>query len=103
MEATAARVVVRRSIDRGHPVDYAILQEVVFPGDGGYRYLSGTSLSSPYVACVAALLLSQGRSAARTVAILLATARTPGVGPGVWTPQYGYGIVDAAAAVRASR
>lgn len=73
------------------------------PGEGGYRYLSGTSLSSPHVAGVAALLLSQGRTAERTVEILLATARTPGVGPGVWTPQYGYGIVDAAAAVRAPR
>jgi subtilisin family serine protease len=73
------------------------------PGEGGYRYLSGTSLSSPHVAGVAALLLAQGRTAARTVEILLATARTPGVGPGVWTPQYGYGIVDAAAAVRAPK
>jgi serine protease len=73
------------------------------PGEGGYRYLSGTSLSSPYVAGVAALLRAQGRSAERTVEILLATARTPGVGPGVWTPQYGYGIVDAAAAVRAPK
>jgi subtilisin family serine protease len=73
------------------------------PAEGGYRYLSGTSLSSPHVAGVAALLLSQGRTAARTVEILLATARTPGIGPGAWTPQYGYGIVDAAAAVRAPR
>ena len=73
------------------------------PGEGGYRYLSGTSLSSPHVAGVAALLLAQGRSAARTVEILLATARTPGVGPGAWTPQYGHGIVDAAAAVRAPK
>jgi serine protease len=73
------------------------------PGEGGYRYLTGTSLSSPYVAGVAALLLSQGRTPERTVEILLATARTPGVGPGAWTPQYGHGIVDAAAAVRAPR
>ncbi|HEU0132397.1 MAG TPA: S8 family serine peptidase [Mycobacteriales bacterium] len=73
------------------------------PGEGGYRFLSGTSLSSPYVAGVAALLLSQGRSAQNTVDVILKTARTPGVGPGVWTPQYGYGIADAGAAVRAPR
>ena len=69
------------------------------PGEGGYRYLSGTSLSSPHVAGVVALLLSQGRSPENAVEVLLATARTPGVGPGAWTPSYGWGIVDAAAAV----
>jgi serine protease len=72
-------------------------------GGTGYRYLYGTSLSSPYVAGVAALLLSQGRSPANVVDTLLATARTPGVGTGAWTPYYGHGIVDAAAAVRAPR
>jgi subtilisin family serine protease len=71
--------------------------------EGGYRYLSGTSLSSPHVAGVIALLLSQGRTPANAVDVLLATARTPGVGTGVWTPAYGHGIVDAAGAVAAPR
>jgi serine protease len=70
---------------------------------GGYRYLSGTSLSSPHVAGVAALLLAQGRSPAQAVDALLSTARTPGVGSGAFTPHYGNGIVDALAAVRAPR
>jgi serine protease len=73
------------------------------PGEGGYRYLYGTSLSSPHVAGVVALLLAQGRTPKQAVEVLLATARTPGVGSGVWTPQYGHGIVDAAAAVRTRR
>lgn len=70
---------------------------------GGYRWLHGTSLASPHVAAVAALLVSQGRPAAEVVSVLLSTARTPGAGPGAWTPMWGYGIVDAAAAVRAPR
>ncbi len=73
------------------------------PGEGGYRYLSGTSLASPHVAGVVALLLAQGRTPAQAVDVLVKTARTPGVGPGVWTPEYGHEIVDAAAAVSAPR
>ena len=72
-------------------------------GGTGYRYLYGTSLSAPYVAGVAALLLAQGRTARNVVDVLVSTARTPGAGTGVWTPQYGHGIVDAAAAVAAPR
>lgn len=68
-----------------------------------YRYLSGTWLAAPHVAGVIALLLAQGRSPAQAVDVLLATARTPGTGPGTWTPQYGHGIADAAAAVAAPR
>jgi serine protease len=71
------------------------------PGEGGYRYLSGTSLASPHVAGVVALLLARGASADRAIEVLLATARTPGAGPGAWTAQYGHGIVDAYAALRA--
>lgn len=73
------------------------------PGEGGYRYLYGTSLAAPHVAGVAALLVGQRRTAEQAVAALLATARTPGAGTGAWTPQYGHGIVDAAAAVRSAR
>ena len=74
------------------------------PSEGGYRYLHGTSLAAPYVAGVAALLLAQGRSATNVVDTLVATARTPATGTtGTWTPHYGHGIVDAAAAVNAPR
>jgi serine protease len=73
------------------------------PGQGGYRYLSGTSLAAPHVCGVMALLLSQGRTRANAIEALLRTARTPYVGTGAWTPSYGHGIVDAAAAVRYPR
>jgi subtilisin family serine protease len=73
------------------------------PGEGGYRELYGTSLSSPHVAGVAALLVAQGRDRAQVVEAIVKTARTPGAGAGAWSPPYGYGIVAAAAAVRYPR
>jgi subtilisin family serine protease len=69
-------------------------------GAPGYHAIPGTSMAAPHVAGVAALLLGQGRSPADVPGILRRTARTPFVGTrGVLTPTYGFGIVDAEAAV----
>ena len=68
-------------------------------GQSDYDYYAGTSMATPHVAGVAALLAAQGRSRANIEAALLDTARTPGVGTGAYTTAYGHGIVDAAAAV----
>jgi subtilisin family serine protease len=65
-----------------------------------YDEYAGTSMATPHVAGVAALLAAQGRSADAIYTALTTTARTPGADVrGVFTPVYGYGIVDAAAAV----
>jgi serine protease len=71
-------------------------------GTPGYDFYAGTSMATPHVAGVAALLKAQGRSDTAVVSALERTARTPVTGArGTYTPLYGFGIVDAAAAVAA--
>ena len=67
-------------------------------GQSDYDYYAGTSMATPQVAGVAALLFAQGRDRANVHDALVDTARTPGVGTGAFTTSYGHGIVDAQAA-----
>jgi serine protease len=67
-------------------------------GQGDYDYYAGTSMATPHVAGVAALLFAQGRTLDNVKSALIDTARTPGLGTGLFTTSYGHGIVDAAAA-----
>ncbi|MGN9777131.1 S8 family peptidase [Micromonospora sp. H33] len=73
-------------------------------GQGEYDAYAGTSMATPYVAGVAALLFAQQRSLDNVYSVLMSTSRTPVLGlRGVYTPLYGWGIVDAQAAVAAPR
>lgn len=72
-------------------------------GDNRYAYLPGTSMSAPQVAGVAALMrhLNPDLPPADVVKIVKQTARRPA--DVAWTPDVGWGILDAGAALAAAR
>ena len=74
----------------------------VFGGDPRYANLQGTSMAAPVIAAVGALArnLNPDLSASDVVRILKTTARRPAGG---WSPELGWGILDARAALAAAR
>jgi serine protease len=73
-----------------------------YGGDERYAYLPGTSMSAPMVTGVAALMrhLNPDLPAGDVVRILKQTARRP---TDAWSPELGWGILDAGAALAAAR
>ena len=68
------------------------------PRDFGYWFFSGTSMATPHVSGVAALLIANGVTGPDNVRdALLSTAEDKG--PAGWDSEYGRGIVDAYAAL----
>jgi len=70
-------------------------------GDDRYAYLQGTSMATPQVAALAALLANQnpGLTVHDRLRLIKQTARRSGG----WSPELGWGIVDAGAAVSEAR
>jgi subtilisin family serine protease len=62
--------------------------------DSGYGKLDGTSMASPYVSAVAALLHGEGKKPDEIIDIIRETAQNPDK-----LPKLGLGVVDAQAAV----
>ncbi len=75
-----------------------ILQETWSGSRWGYFFYQGTSMASPHVAGVAALVMATGRGPLATRAILRQSAEDRGKKG--QDSIFGYGIVDAEAAVR---
>ena len=74
-----------------------------YHGDSRYAYLEGTSMAAPQVAATAALMrrMNPDLKAGDIIRLLKRTARRP-AGRG-WSPELGWGILDADAAVLAAR
>ncbi|WP_167879478.1 S8 family serine peptidase [Methanococcoides sp. NM1] len=67
------------------------------PKDFGYYFFQGTSMATPHVSGVAALLMSQGASNDEVRTALESTARD--LGTTGWDNVYGHGLIDATAAL----
>ncbi|MGZ6644065.1 MAG: S8 family peptidase [Solirubrobacteraceae bacterium] len=73
-----------------------------FDDDSRYAYLQGTSMSTPMVAATGALMrhLNPDLGVAEILRILKSTARRPGTG---WSPELGWGILNAGSALAQAR
>ncbi len=88
------------AVSRSSPA--AVYPRVPLPGSlsGSYGFASGTSFAAPEVAGTAALVWAANPllTASQVADLLKVTAS----GAGTWTPELGYGVIDAAAAVAAA-
>lgn len=93
---------------RAYFSEYGSFVSLVAPGEsvfgargaarGSYGYASGTSFAAPEVAGVAALVwAADPKLSFRQVASILKRTAS---GRGVWSPELGFGVIDAAAAVQ---
>ena len=91
----------RLDAGRGAAVRSSAAAARSFDGDERYAYLEGTSMAAPQVTATAAMIgeLNPLLTAAEKIRLIKETARRSGG----WTPELGWGILDAGRAVDAAR
>jgi subtilisin family serine protease len=85
----------------GSYVDIAAPGSSIYTTDrgGGYKSVSGTSFASPDAAATAALVMSANPALTPTDVLSIITNTAKDLGTAGWDPYYGFGRVDAGAAV----
>ncbi|MDH5357384.1 MAG: S8 family serine peptidase [Gammaproteobacteria bacterium] len=71
-----------------------VLQETRYNGTWGYYFLQGTSMASPHVAAISALLISNGITKPNDVLAAL-TSTSKDLGEAGYDSSYGFGLVQA--------
>ncbi len=90
--------------DKSLGEEAGILQNTIAPGDytkSVYAYYQGTSMATPHVAAVAALIYAAGAKNPDQVEKALYASAHPPAGQTGWSETYGHGVIDAQASLAA--
>jgi serine protease len=90
--------------DKSQGEEAGILQNTIAPGDytkSVYAYYQGTSMATPHVAAVAALIYAAGAKNPDQVEKALFASAHPPAGQTGWSETYGHGVIDAEASLKA--
>src|SRR5262249_26696627 len=90
--------------DKSRGETNGILQNTIDQRGNGksvYAYYQGPSMATPHVAGIAALLYAAGAKTPDQVEKAMFASAHPPQGSSGWTEQYGHGVIDADAALKA--